>query len=96
MPTKRVVKPVKQKQKQKQSVVVNVNVAKARAKSSAKKSGKGGGGGKGSVMMLPPPIYTSSIDRLTPAMYGSQGQQIQQRGMEDLLRSFYQNYLFLL
>jgi len=86
-------KKVSQKQKQKQSVTVNISLekAKARAKSSAKKSGKGGGGGKGSVMMLPPPIYTSSIDRLTPAMYGSQGQQIQQRGMEDLLRNFLTN-----
>jgi hypothetical protein len=84
-------KKVSQKQKQKQSVTVNISLekAKARAKSSAKKSGKGEG--EGSVMMLPPPIYTSSIDRLTPAMYGSQGQQIQQRGMEDLLRSFLTN-----
>jgi len=87
MPTKRV---VKQKQKQRQSVTVNVNVAKARSKSSAKKSGKKGSG-RGSVMMLPPPIYTSPIDRLTPAMYGSQGQQIQQKSMEDLLKNFLSN-----
>jgi len=89
MPTKRV---IKQKQKQKQSVDVNVNLAKAkaRAKSSAKKSGAKGGG-RGSVMMLPPPIYASPIDRLTPGMYNSQGQQIQQRGIEDLLRNFLSN-----
>lgn len=85
MPSKKI---VKQKQKQKQSVVVNVNLAraKARAKSSAKKSGR-----KGSVMMLPPPIYASPIDRLTPAMYGAQGQQIQQRSMEEVLRNFLSN-----
>jgi len=88
MPTK---KKVSQKQKQKQSVVVNVNVAKARAKSSAKKSGKGGSGGRGSVMMLPPPIYASPLDRLTPGMYNSQGQQIQQRSMEELLKGFLSN-----
>jgi len=91
MPTK---KKVSQKQKQRQSVVVNVNVAKARAKSSAKKSGKGGSGGRGgrgSVMMLPPPIYASPLDRLTPGMYNSQGQQIQQRSMEDLLKNFLSN-----
>lgn len=87
MPTKRV---VKQKQKQRQTTIVNVNVAKSRAKSSAKKSGKKSGG-RGSVMMLPPPIYTSPIDRLTPAMYGSQGQQIQQKSMEDLLKNFLSN-----
>jgi hypothetical protein len=87
MPTKRV---VKQKQKQKQSVVVNVNLAKARAKSSAKKSGKKGGG-RGSVMMLPPPIYASPIDRLTPAMYGSQGQQIQQQSLDQMLKTFLSN-----
>jgi len=89
MPTKRV---IKQKQKQKQSVVVNVNLAKARARSSAKKSrAKGGGVGRGSVMMLPPPIYASPIDKLTPSIYGSQGQQIQQRSMEDLLKNFLSN-----
>jgi len=87
MPTKRV---VKQKQKQKQSVTVNISLAKARSKSSAKKSGKKGSG-RGSVMMLPPPIYVSPIDRLTPAMYGSQGQQIQQKSMEDLLKNFLSN-----
>jgi hypothetical protein len=89
MPTKRVVKQ-KQKQKQRQSVTVNVNVAKSRSKSSAKKSGAKSKG-RGSVMMLPPPIYASSIDRLTPAMYGSQGQQIQQKSMEDLLKNFLSN-----
>jgi hypothetical protein len=85
MPSKRV---IKQKQKQKQTTIVNINLAKAkaRAKSSAKKSG-----GKGSVMMLPPPIYTSPIDRLTPAMYGAQGQQIQQKSMEEVLRNFLSN-----
>jgi len=88
MPTKKV---QKQKQKQRQSVVVNVNLAKARAKTSAKKSGKGGGGGRGSVMMLPPPIYASPLDRLTPGMYNSQGQQIQQRSMEELLKGFLSN-----
>ena len=89
MPTKRV---IKQKQKQRQSVVVNVNLAKARAKASAKKSGaKGGGGGRGSIMMLPPPIYASPIDRLTPAMYNSQGQQIRQQSTDDLLRNFLSN-----
>ncbi|MEY3752042.1 MAG: hypothetical protein RLZZ354_584 [Pseudomonadota bacterium] len=92
MPTKRV---IKQKQKQRQSVVVNVNLAKARARASAKKSGKGGGGGggggRGSVMMLPPPIYASPLDRLTPGMYNSQGQQIQQKSMEDLLKNFLSN-----
>lgn len=86
MPTKR---KVTQKQKQKQTTIVNINVAKARAKASAKKSGKKGG--RGSVMMLPPPIYASPIDRLTPAMYGPQGQQIQQRSMDDLLRNFLSN-----
>jgi len=82
------------KQRQKQSVTVNVNVAKSRAKSRAKSSAKKSGkksGGRGSVMMLPPPIYTSPIDRLTPAMYGSQGQQIQQKSMEDLLKNFLSN-----
>ena len=89
MPTKRV---IKQKQKQRQSVVVNVNLAKARARASAKKSGKkGGGGGRGSIMMLPPPIYASPIDRLIPAMYGSQGQQIRQQSTDDLLRNFLSN-----
>ena len=83
MPTKR---KVLQKQKQKQSVVVNVNVAKARAKSRAKKSGHGGRG-----YMLPPPIYASPIDRLTPAMYGSQGQQIQQQSLDQLLKNFLSN-----
>ena len=106
MPTKRVVKPkvasLKQKQKQKQSVVVNVNLAKARAKSSAKKSGAkskgygggggGGGGAGGSVsVQMPPQIYASPLDKLTPAMYGSQGQQIQQKSMEDLLKNFLSN-----
>ena len=86
MPTK---KKVSQKQKQRQSVVVNVNVAKARARASAKKSGKSGG--RGSVMMLPPPIYTSPIDRLTPAMYGSQGQQIKEQPIEQLLKNFLSN-----
>lgn len=86
MPTK---KKVTQKQKQKQSVVVNVNVAKARAKASAKKSGKKGG--RGSVMMLPPPIYASPIDRLTPAMYGPQGQQIQQQSLDQMLKAFLSN-----
>lgn len=86
MPTKRV---IKQKQKQKQTTIVNINVAKAKAKSRAKKSGKKGG--KGSVMMLPPPIYTSPIDRLTPAMYGSQGQQIQQQSLDQMLKNFLSN-----
>jgi hypothetical protein len=78
----------KQKQKQKQTTIVNINLAKARAraKSSAKKSG-----GRSSVMMLPPPIYASPIDRLTPAMYGAQGQQIQQKSMEEVLRNFLTN-----
>ena len=97
MPTK---KKVSQKQKQKQSVVVNVNVAKAKArsKSSAKKSrgygggGGGGGGAGGSVsVQMPPQIYASPLDKLTPAMYGSQGQQIQQRSMEELLKNFLSN-----
>lgn len=79
----------KQKQRQRQSVVVNVNVAKARAKSSAKKSGKSGGGSRG--YMLPPPIYASPIDRLTPAMYGSQGQQIKEQNIEQLLKNFLLN-----
>lgn len=85
MPSKKI---VKQKQKQRQSVVVNVNLAraKARAKSSAKKSQ-----GRSSAIMLPPPIYASPIDRLTPAMYNSQGQQIQQRSMEEVLRNFLSN-----
>lgn len=86
MPSKKI---VKQKQKQRQSVVVNVNLAKAKAKSRAKKSGKKGG--KGSIMMLPPPIYTSPIDRLTPAMYGSQGQQIQQQSLDQMLKNFLSN-----
>lgn len=99
MPTK---KKVSQKQKQRQSVVVNVNVAKARARASAKKSGAksrgygggggGGGGAGGSVsVQMPPQIYASPLDRLTPAMYGSQGQQIQQKSMDDLLRNFLSN-----
>ena len=87
MPTKRV---QKQKQKQRQSVVVNVNLAKAKSKSSAKKSGKKSRS-RGSIMMLPPPIYASPLDRLTPGMYNSQGQQIQQRSMEDLLKTFLSN-----
>jgi hypothetical protein len=88
MPTK---KNVSQKQRQKQSVTVNISLAKAkaRAKSSAKKSGKGGS--RGSIMMLPPPIYASPLDRLTPGMYNSQGQQIQQRSMEELLKGFLSN-----
>jgi hypothetical protein len=97
MPTKKNVI----KQRQRQSVVVNVNVAKARARASAKKSGKsrgygggggGGGGAGGSVsVQMPPQIYASPLDRLTPAMYGSQGQQIQQKSMDDLLRNFLSN-----
>ena len=87
MPTKKKLVQ-KQKQKQRQSVVVNVNVAKARAKASAKKSGRGG---RGSVMMLPPPIYASPIDRLTPAMYSSQGQQIQQQSLDQMLKTFLSN-----
>ena len=79
-------KVVSQKQKQRQSVVVNVNLAKvkARAKAKAKKSR----GKKGSVMMLPPPIYASPINNLIPAMYGSQGQQIQPKSTEELLKTF--------
>ena len=87
MPTKKKLVQ-KQKQKQRQSVVVNVNLAKARARASAKKSGRGG---RGSVMMLPPPIYASPIDRLTPAMYGSQGQQIQQQSLDQMLKNFLSN-----
>ena len=87
MPTKKKLVQ-KQKQKQRQSVVVNVNLAKARARASAKKSGRRG---KGSVMMLPPPIYASPIDRLTPAMYGSQGQQIQQQSLDQMLKNFLSN-----
>lgn len=71
-------------------MVVNVNLAKARARASAKKSGaKGGGGGRG--YMLPPPIYASPIDRLTPAIYGSQGQQIKEQPIEQLLKNFLSN-----
>lgn len=89
MPTK---KKVSQKQRQKQTTIVNINLAKAkaRAKSRAKKSGKSRGA-KGSVMMLPPPIYASPIDRLTPAMYGSQGQQIQQQSLDQMLKNFLSN-----
>lgn len=89
MPSK---KKVTQKQKQRQSVTVNISLAKtkARAKSSAKKSGAKGGA-RGSIMMLPPPIYASPIDKLTPSMYGAQGQQIQQRSMEELLKNFLTN-----
>jgi hypothetical protein len=89
MPTKKKVLQ-KQRQKQRQSVVVNVNLAKARARASAKKSGKKGGG-RGSIMMLPPPIYASPIDRLTPAMYSSQGQQIQQQSLDQMLKKFLTN-----
>ena len=85
MPTKRKVLQ-KQKQRQRQTTIVNVNVAKARARTSAKKSGRGGRG-----YMLPPPIYASPIDRLTPAMYGSQGQQIQQQSLDQLLKNFLSN-----
>jgi hypothetical protein len=74
----------KQKQKQRQSVVVNVNLAKARARASAKKSR----GKKSSVMMLPAPIYASPINNLIPAMYGNQGQQIQPKSTEELLKTF--------
>ena len=87
MPTKKKLVQ-KQKQKQRQSVVVNVNLAKARARSSAKKS-RAKGGGRG--YMLPPPIYASPIDRLTPAMYGSQGQQIQQQTLDQMLKNFLSN-----
>jgi hypothetical protein len=89
MPTKKI---IKQKQKQRQSVTVNVNLAKSRARASAKKSGtKSRGVSRGSVMMLPPPIYTSPVDKLTPSIYGAQGQQIQQRSMEELLKNFLSN-----
>ena len=77
-------KVVTQKQKQRQSVTVNISLAKARARAKAKKSR----GKKGSVMMLPPPIYASPINNLIPAMYGSQGQQIQPKSTEELLKSF--------
>jgi hypothetical protein len=76
---------IKQKQRQKQSVTVNVNLAKARARSSRAKKSRGK---KGSVMMLPPPIYASPINNLIPAMYGAQGQQIQPKSTEELLKSF--------
>lgn len=87
MPSKKI---VKQKQKQKQSVVVNINLARAKARARAKSSAKKSGG-RGSVMMLPPPIYASPIDRLTPAMYGAQGQQIKQQSMDELLKNFLSN-----
>ena len=84
-------KIVKQKQRQKQSIVVNVNLAKARARASAKRSGKSGGRGGGRGFMLPPPIYVSPIDRLTPAMYNSQSQQIKQQSIDELLKNFLSN-----
>lgn len=89
MPTKKNVI----KQRQKQTTIVNINLAKAkaRARASAKKSGAKSRGGRNSVMMLPPPIYTSPIDRLTPAMYSSQGQQIQQQSLDQLLKNFLSN-----
>ena len=91
MPTKKkLVQKQKQKQRQRQTTIVNVNVAKARARSSAKKSGRGGGGGGGG-RVLPPPIYVSPIDRLIPAMYGSQGQQIKEQPIEQLLKNFLSN-----
>lgn len=77
-------KVVSQKQRQKQSVTVNISLAKAKARAKAKKSR----GKRSSVMMLPPPIYASPINNLIPAMYGSQGQQIQPKSTEELLKSF--------
>lgn len=77
----------KQKQRQKQSLVVNVNLAKAQAKKSrSKKSGN-----RGSPLMLPPPIYVSPLDRLTPSIYNSQGQQIKQQSIDKLLKNFLSN-----
>jgi len=80
MPTKRVIK-----QKQKQSVTVNISLAKERARASRAKKSKGK---RSSGMMLPPPIYASPINNLIPAMYGAQGQQIQPKSTEELLKNF--------